>query len=129
MITIAQIGLGYWGKNIQRNLNELKILHTACDANLQIIEERRKQIPQIKYTTSSEDIFNNAGINAVVISTPAATHYELVKKALKANKDVFVEKPLALNVAEGEELVKLADKKDRILMVGHILHIIRQLLN
>ena len=57
----------------------------------------------------------------MAISTPAITHYQIVKEALLAGKDVFVEKPLALNVRDGEELVSLAKRRDRILMVGHIL--------
>jgi len=60
-------------------------------------------------------------IKAIVIATPAVTHYELVKQSFKAGKDVFVEKPLALTVREGEEIVKLANNENRILMVGHIL--------
>ena len=60
-------------------------------------------------------------IGAVALATPAVTHYEMARAALEAGKDVFVEKPLAIEVRQGEELVRLAAEKDRILMVGHIL--------
>ncbi len=118
---IALIGTGYWGKNLLRNLYELNVLHTVCEVNKEIITERKKQFSDVYYTSSYEEVLNDSSIKAVVIATPAATHYEKAKQALLANKDVFVEKPLALKVEEGEDLVKLAKEKNRILMVGHLL--------
>ncbi len=118
---IGLAGLGYWGKNILRNLYEFGVLHTACDTNVTTLSEHKKKFPGVKYINSFDELLHIPRIRAVAISTPAASHYELVKKSLKAGKDVFVEKPLALTVYEGEELVKLAEKEDRILMVGHIL--------
>ncbi len=118
---IGLIGLGYWGKNILRNLYELGVLHTACDTSLSTISEQKMRFSDVMYTTSYDEIFYNPEIKAVAISTPAATHYELTQKALTAGKDVFVEKPLALTVQEGEELVTIAEKEGKILMVGHIL--------
>ena len=120
-IRIGLIGLGYWGKNILRNLYELGVLDTACDSNLDIIEKRKKDFPSLKFTSSYEDMLGNPQLKAVAIATPAATHYKLIKDALNAGKDVFVEKPLALKYEEGKELVELAKTKDKILMVGHIL--------
>ena len=120
-VKIGLVGLGYWGKNILRNLCESGSLHTACDSSAQVIESRKKEFPHVKYTTSFEDILKNPEIEAVAISTPAATHYELVGRAIKVGKDVFVEKPLALTLKDGRELVSLAKAKGRILMVGHIL--------
>lgn len=119
---IGLIGLGYWGKNILRNLYELGVLHTACDLSPNIIEERKKAFPDIAYTNSIEEVLSNREIKGVAISTPASTHYSFVKRALEFGKDVFVEKPLALSVREGEELLELARERKRILMVGHILH-------
>ncbi len=118
---IGLVGFGYWGKNILRNLCELKVLHTACDSNPGLILEQEKILSNINFTTSFDEVLKNKEIKAVAISTPAETHAEFVKQSLLAGKDVFVEKPLALSVHEGEELVKLAEKKNRILMVGHIL--------
>jgi UDP-2-acetamido-3-amino-2,3-dideoxy-glucuronate N-acetyltransferase len=118
---IAHIGLGYWGKNILRNLYELNVLKIACDSSEDTITERKKQFPEVEYTTKIEDIISNPEIKAVTIATPAETHYELAKKFLLSGKDVFVEKPIALAVKEGEELVEIAEKQGRILMVGHIL--------
>lgn len=72
-------------------------------------------------TTDFEEVLLNNHIKGVVLSTPAESHYLMTKKALLAGKDVFVEKPLALTTAKGRELVKLAEEKNRILMVGHLL--------
>lgn len=120
-INLGLIGLGYWGRNILRNLYELGAVRVACDTNPEIVKERKNQFPKLEYTLYHEDILKNKDITAVAISTPATTHYELVKQALSAGKDVFVEKPLALNSKHGKELVDLAKKKKKILMVGHIL--------
>ncbi len=118
---VALVGLGYWGKNIQRNLYELGVLHTAVDSNPAILEERKKQYPGINFSTSFDEVLNNDDIHAIVISTPAYLHFELTKKALQANKDVLVEKPLSLTVEKGQELLQLSRERNRILMVGHIL--------
>ena len=118
---IGLIGLGYWGKNILRNLYELGVLNTACDFSYQVIEERKRSFPDVSYTIDFNDLLSNSEIKAIAIATPAVTHYELAKKALLAGKDVFVEKPMTTSVKEGEELVKIAEEKNRIIMVGHIL--------
>lgn len=119
--SIALVGFGYWGKNIFRNLYELDVLHTVCDTNSNLVNEYKNKFPEINYTDSVEAVLKNKDISAVVIATPAVTHFDLVKQSLLASKDVFVEKPLALTVKEGEELVNLANQTNRILMVGHIL--------
>ncbi len=118
---VALIGLGYWGKNILRVLSELDALAVACDTDPSIIEQRKQDLPKIKYSNDIQQIFQDPNISAVAIATPAVTHFDLVQKALVSGKDVFVEKPLALHCKEGEKLVKLAKAENRILMVGHIL--------
>ena len=120
--SIGLIGLGYWGKNILRNFYEMGVLHTACDSDPHTILERKEQFPDAIYTTSFDVILKNPEIKAAAIATPAATHYQYVKQALLAGKDVYVEKPLALTVKEGQEIVDIAEKEKRIVMVGHILH-------
>jgi UDP-2-acetamido-3-amino-2,3-dideoxy-glucuronate N-acetyltransferase len=119
--TVAVIGCGYWGKNIVRNLNELRALHSICDTNPEILNLCKDNYPKINIIPKLNDIINTDEVKAVAIATPAVTHYEIAKKALLAGKDVFVEKPLALRFEEGKELVDLAKKKNKILMVGHIL--------
>jgi UDP-2-acetamido-3-amino-2,3-dideoxy-glucuronate N-acetyltransferase len=119
---VGLIGAGYWGENILRNLCELGVLRTLCDTDQPLLEGYQQTYQSITVTTSFRDILADKTIKAVAIASPASTHYELTKAALEAGRDVFVEKPLALTVREGHELVDLAQKGDRILMVGHILH-------
>jgi UDP-2-acetamido-3-amino-2,3-dideoxy-glucuronate N-acetyltransferase len=118
---LAVIGCGYWGKNLVRVFSELGALQVVCDS-----DATRSQTLPVKgdppaFTENLDSVLNNAGIRAVAVATPAATHYEVVKKCLLAGKDVFVEKPLALTAREGQELVELAQRESRVLMVGHIL--------
>jgi len=118
---IAVVGCGYWGKNLVRNFHELSSLHAICD-----IDEDRLKSFQEKYTNiiiynDYHALLKDSKVEAIVISTPAASHYNLAKEALLADKDVFVEKPIALHYKEGEELVSLAKEKNKILMVGHLL--------
>lgn len=121
MLKTSLIGAGYWGKNILRNLYELGVLNVVCDSCPEVANECRKKYPKVRCVSSLEEAIYNPEISAVIIATPAITHFDLAKKALLADKDVFVEKPLALNLEEGEELFDLAKSRKRILMVGHIL--------
>lgn len=118
---IALVGIGAWGANILRNLNDLGVLHTACDTNRDILAQHEKNYAGVCFCTDFDQILGDAEITAVVIATPAATHYELSKQALLAGKDVFAEKPLALKLEEGQELATIARNSEKILMVGHIL--------
>ncbi|MDD5439598.1 MAG: Gfo/Idh/MocA family oxidoreductase [Candidatus Omnitrophica bacterium] len=120
-IKVSIIGLGYWGKNILRNLHDMGVLAKACDVSKAVLDARAKEYPTITFTGDVQSVMGDPAAQAVVIATPAATHYDLVKQSLAAGKDVFVEKPLALCVKEGAELLRLATKKGRILQVGHIL--------
>jgi len=118
---IAVIGAGYWGKNLIRVFNQLGVLKVICDLDKKVLAERKKEYPGLKTATDFSEILKDKEIKGIVISTPAATHFNLTKQALLVGKDVLVEKPLALKVEEGEELVELAQKKKRILMVDHLL--------
>jgi UDP-2-acetamido-3-amino-2,3-dideoxy-glucuronate N-acetyltransferase len=119
---IGLVGAGYWGQNILRNLYELGVLRILCDTDQSLLNRYSQKYQAIPSTTSFKKILEDKEIKAVAIATPAGTHYDLARAALEAYKDVFVEKPLALTVREGEALVEFAQKQDRILMVGHILH-------
>ncbi len=121
MINVAAVGAGYWGKNLVRNFNELGVLHTICDSSPDILKTFQDEYPGKEFQNSFQVVLQNPDINAVVIATPAETHFEMVKSALLANKHVFVEKPLAMVVSEAEELHQLAMQQNLKLMVGHIL--------
>jgi UDP-2-acetamido-3-amino-2,3-dideoxy-glucuronate N-acetyltransferase len=118
---VAVIGHGYWGKNLARNFFELGALRTLCDENTAALEAVRLKYPGVIFCGSYDDVLSDPEIAGVVLATPAVRHYEMAKLALLAGKDVFVEKPLALDVKEGAELVRIAAEHKRILMVGHIL--------
>lgn len=118
---VAVIGVGYWGKNLVRVFDELGALQIICDTDEDKLKIQSEKYPDIKTTTSPDVIWEDRDIGAVVIATPASTHYTLTKKAMLCKKHVFVEKPLTLSIKEGEELISLAQNSKRILMVGHIL--------
>ena len=109
-INVAVVGNGYWGKNLVRNIFELGTLHTVCDGNPLVEANVRAKYPQVAFRKDYADVLKDENIRGVVLATPAALHFDMAKRALLAGKDVFVEKPLALNVAEGTELVELATK-------------------
>ena len=120
-MNISLIGAGYWGKNILRNLKELGVLHSVYEVSEKRVEELREKHPDVNFVTSLEEVLDNPEIKGVCIATPAVTHYEMAKRALLKDKDVFVEKPLSLTIREAEELIKIARERGKILMVGHIL--------
>ncbi len=118
---IALFGCGYWGRNLARNLHEFACLEAICDTDPAAASELRKVFSGVAIMSDSDSIFRLPQITAVAIATPAVSHYQMIKKCLLADKDVFVEKPLALDLQEAEELVQLAESRKLILMVGHIL--------
>lgn len=120
-VRVAVIGCGYWGKNLVRNFAQLGALACICDSNESALQEQGQLFPGARLTDDYQSVLDDMEIDAVVIAAPAAQHYVLVKQALLAGKDVFVEKPLALHYVEGKELVELAEKQNAILEVGHIL--------
>lgn len=121
MTRVAVVGGGAWGKNLVRNMRELGALAAVCDVSEALLEHYGKLYPDLLLTTQFEAILRDQSIGQVMIATPAPTHFPLAKQALHAGKDVYIEKPLTLSVAEGEELTALAASRGAILMVGHIL--------
>lgn len=121
MKTIAVIGAGYWGKNLVRNYFELGTLNSVCDARKDVLSALQKTFPDVTYSTDFESVLADETVKAVVIALPAESHYEYAAKALRAGKDVFVEKPLALELDHAEKLTAMALEGKRILMVGHLL--------
>ena len=120
MTKVLLLGLGRWGANHLRNLNNLPIeLYVAEVGEKQLEPARKLGIPAERLTTNYKDFINK--IDGVVVVTPAQTHFPLCKEFLEAGKDVFVEKPLTLANEESKALAEIADKHKRILQVGHIL--------
>jgi predicted dehydrogenase len=118
--TVAVIGCGYWGKNLVRNFHQLGALQAVCDTTEGGRLAGASIAPGCGVLSDPEAVFSSP-VPAVVIATPAETHFSLARRALQAGKDAFVEKPLALTYEEGRQLVDLARASGRILMVGHVL--------
>jgi len=120
-VKVAVTGMGYWGKNLVRNFNEIGALFAVCDSDSKTEAACRQQYPNARFYRDYRAVLADPELHAVALATPAVSHYEMAKSALLAGKDVFVEKPLAVEVKQGEELVALAEANRRVLMVGHIL--------
>jgi UDP-2-acetamido-3-amino-2,3-dideoxy-glucuronate N-acetyltransferase len=118
---VAVVGSGYWGKNLVRNFHEIGALACVCESDDERLAQIRQQYPGVRGVTSFAEVMSDRSIDAVAISTPAESHGDLVREALLAGKDVFVEKPLCLSLKTGDELVRLARERTRVLMVGHLL--------
>lgn len=118
---VAVLGCGYWGKNLVRNFHQLGALGAVVDPTEAGQTSARQIAPEIPLYSDFESVLADPTIRAVVIATPAVTHFELCLKALAAGKDVFCEKPLALRYEDANKAAKLAEEKGKILMVGHIL--------
>ena len=118
---LALIGAGYWGKNLARNFHALGVLGTMCDRDSAILASYGRDFDSVRKSDSLDAVLLDKEILKVAIAAPAVLHHKLAKAALLAGKDVYVEKPLCLDVAEAEELTALAEAHGRILMVGHLL--------
>ncbi|MFQ5771714.1 MAG: Gfo/Idh/MocA family protein, partial [bacterium] len=119
---IAVVGAGYWGKNLLRNFYELGALNCICDNNKNRLAQTSAKYLGCKIETNFEEILKDDEIKAVVIATPAEYHFQMALATLQADKDVYVEKPLAVQVKEAEVLNEVAIQKNKILMVGHLLN-------
>lgn len=122
MLKIGVIGYGEWGPQLVRMFSQLSRSRvvTVCDLKKDNLALAKKRHPHITTVSSHTGLFNKA-IDAVVIASPAMTHYQFAKDALRKGLHVLVEKPFVLDLLEARELVKLAREKKRVLMVGHIL--------
>ncbi len=123
MVTLGQVGLGYWGPNLLRNFNGLAQarVKVCCDLDETALRRVGSQYPGMAITADYGALLADPEIEAVIVTTPTPAHYELAKAALLTGRHVFVEKPIALAVAEAEDLVALAEERGRVLMVGHLL--------
>ncbi len=121
MLKIALVGYGYWGQVLLTKFQELnpRLVKKVVDIRSKRLDIVRKQYSHIAVATTIEPLLNDKEIDAVVIATPAHSHFKLAKKALLAGKHVLVEKPMTTSVREAEELIRLSKKRSRVLMVDH----------
>ena len=118
---LAVIGCGGWGKNIARTVFKLGHLAAVVDPSEAGRATAAQIAPGVPVHASIDAVLTDPSIPAVMIATPAHTHYEQACKALAAGKDVFVEKPLTIDLEEAKDLVVRARQAGRLLMVGHLL--------
>lgn len=123
MITIGQVGLGHWGPNVLRNFYKLpgSRVKLCCDLDDKALARVQAEYPDVETTRDYDRLLNDAELDAIVVTASARAHYGLARAALERDKHVFVEKPIALDLAEARALVDLARARDRRLMVGHLL--------
>ena len=124
MTAVAVVGTGYWGRNHVRVFKELLDDDVISDLKLcDVSEDRVKTLANgfgLKFTTNYNKILKDKSIDAISIVTPSPLHFEMARKAIEHGKSVLVEKPMTKTAAEAKKLVELTEKKDSILMVGHI---------
>lgn len=118
---VAVIGFGMWGRNIVRNFYNLKVLDIVCDLDDESLKTVREQFPGVRTTKDFNEIINDKSITSVAVVTPSHTHFKIVKAMLEAGKNVYVEKPISTVAEEARVLTQVAEEKDLILMVGHLL--------
>lgn len=118
---VAVVGAGQWGKNHVRVFHELGALAWVVDQDISLREKIEQKYPGIRVTGKLQEVLADDEVAGIVVATPAQTHYAIAAAALEAEKDVLVEKPMTLSVADAQALVDLAERKQRILMVGHLL--------
>lgn len=121
MVSVGVVGCGYWGPNLVRNfeqLDECCVAH-VCDQVRSNLDKIKARHPFVPVTKRYDDLLQDRDLDAVVIATPVGTHFELAGRAIMAGKHVFVEKPLAASSHEAGELVRMADQRGVVLMVGH----------
>ncbi len=120
-VRVAVVGLGYWGPNLVRNLQEYDgaEIVAVCDKREEALAKISKRYPAVRTTTRVEDLIGADDIEAIAIATPVSTHHPLACAALDAGKHVFVEKPLAASTEEALDMAALADRNGLVLMPGH----------
>lgn len=120
-VRVAVVGSGYWGVNHIRNFYQLGALRLVCDLNKERLAEIEDLYPEIETTTDFSRLLKHSDIDAVVLATPAEHHYNQAKECLLAGKHVLVEKPITITGDEALDLIKVAEKQKKILMVGHLM--------
>jgi predicted dehydrogenase len=121
MVGIGVIGYGYWGPNLVRNFSEATETQVigVADLSPQRLALAQNRYPSVQVSSDYQVLFANPKIDAIAISTPVSSHFDLALAALKAGKHVLVEKPLAGSSAQVLTLIEEAERRKLILMVDH----------
>jgi predicted dehydrogenase len=120
-ISVGVVGCGYWGPNLIRNFaeNEGAVLRWVCDKDARHLSKVARRYPVARASSDYAELLADSRLDAVIIATPVATHYDFARRALEAGKHVLVEKPFTASAREAEELIALAERRGLTLMVDH----------
>jgi len=120
-LRVAVVGCGYWGQNLLRNFCELEEVEVliACDADPRSLARSGRRYPTLEVTKNYKDVLADPRVEGVVLATPVSTHYPFAYQALQAGKHVLVEKPLAQSSRQVQDLIQLAERMGKTLMVDH----------
>lgn len=121
MLKVAILGFGYWGPNLLRNFSlfDTCTVHTVVDKRPERLKIAKKNYPAVNTSTDLEEVLVNPEIDAVAIATPVFSHYPFAKKAIENGKHVLIEKPMTASRAHALELIDIAAKRNKVLMVDH----------
>jgi predicted dehydrogenase len=120
-LCIGVVGCGYWGVNYVRIFNELPDTRVvaACDQMAERLKLTDRWFPGVQFSTDLATVINDPVVDAVVVCTPASTHYDIASRCLAAGKHVLIEKPITTSVSDADDLIRMAEAKGVVLMVGH----------
>jgi len=121
-VSIGVVGCGQWG------MNHVRIFSTAhgssvgwcCDPKPERLSAVTRQYPHVRTCAELAPVLEDRSVEAVVVATPTSTHYAVARAALEHDKDVMCEKPMGTSAQQCEELIRLAQARQRVLMVGHV---------
>ena len=121
MVRIGVVGYGYWGPNLVRNFAETpgSRVVAVSDLRQQRLDVVSTRYPGIRAMTDAVELIESSDVDAVVISTPVGTHFDLSLRALRADKHVLVEKPITASSEQALRLIEEADRRRLVLMVDH----------
>ena len=121
-LKVGLLGYGHWGPNLANCTNATAgaELHTICDVEEANLARAKERHPSVRLSRDLNDMLADTDLDAILVSSPTASHYEHGRQVLEAGKHVFIEKPVATRASEGDELVRLAARHDRVLMVGYV---------
>ena len=120
-VTIGVVGCGYWGPNYVRVFNELPSSSVlwCCDIDSDRLMHMKRLYPNVRISKNYKEILEDAKVDAVVVTTPASTHYQIAMEAMENNKHVLIEKPMATNTKHAEQLYEKSKSLRKVMIVGH----------
>jgi len=120
-LNVAVIGCGFWGKNHARVFSELDDCNLSAVVDIDPDRAREfGRLYNVECYTNLSSVLKKGNVDSVSICTPTVTHAKLALEAIKAGKDVLIEKPMTSTIEEAEEVITAAKLHDVKIMVGFI---------